>query len=148
MSFYHFIIQALFSYLGTIMFGIFINLPKDALNAAGLIAGVGWLVYWFMVNFDFGAILANFVAAFVVGSLGILLAAKKKMPSTMFVIGLVPLVPGVSGYQAIAAVIDHSPMVALQKTIHVCMVAGAIALGYVFSQVVLELIKNRRHSLS
>ncbi|MDF7672222.1 threonine/serine exporter family protein [Lactobacillus sp. ESL0701] len=144
MTFYHFVIQVLFSYLGTIMFDLFINLPKTALNTSGSIACVGWLVYWFMFEFGLGAILANFVAAFVVGSLGIILAVKKKMPSTMFVSGLVPLVPGASGYQALAAMINHSPMIAVQKTIHVAMVAGAIALGYVFSQVVVELMHQKR----
>ncbi|WEV51835.1 threonine/serine exporter family protein [Lactobacillus sp. ESL0731] len=144
MTFYHFIIQVLFSYLGTVMFDLFINLPKNALNASGGIACVGWLVYWFMFEFGLGSILANFVAAFVVGSLGIIFAVKKKMPSTMFVSGLVPLVPGASGYEALAAMINHSPMIAVQKTIHVAMVAGAIALGYVFSQVVVELMHRKR----
>lgn len=66
------------------------------------------------------------------------------MPSTMFVSGLVPLVPGASGYQALSAMINHSPMIAVQKTIHVAMVAGAIALGYVFSQVVVELMHQKK----
>ncbi|WEV71439.1 threonine/serine exporter family protein [Lactobacillus sp. ESL0785] len=144
MTFYHFIIQVLFSYLGTVMFDMFINLPKKAFNTSGTIACIGWLVYWFIFEFGLGAILANFVAAFVVGSLGIVCAVKKKMPSTMFVSGLVPLVPGASGYQALAAMISHSPMIAVQKTIHVCMVAGAIALGYVFSQVIVELMHQKR----
>ncbi|MDF7638673.1 threonine/serine exporter family protein [Lactobacillus sp. ESL0791] len=144
MTWYHFIIQLTFSYLGTVAFGFFINLPKKALNVSGITASIGWILYWLIFEFQLGAILANFVAAFVVGLLGIFFAKKKKMPSTMFVSALVPLVPGASGYQAIEAFISHTTLLAIEKTVHVAMVAGAIAFGYVFSQVVAELLRARK----
>ena len=92
MTFYHFFIQATFSYLGTFTFGLFINLPKKALNISSLIGMVGWILYWFIFKFGYGSILGNYLAALLVGLLGIIFSFKKAMPSTMFSSGLVPLV--------------------------------------------------------
>lgn len=144
MTLYHFLIQAAFSYLGTFTFGLFINLPKKALNTSSFIGMAGWLLYWFIFKFDYGSILANFMAALLVGLLGIFFSFKKQMPSTMFSSGLVPLVPGASGYQALAAFINGETTLALSKTIHVAMVAGAIALGYITAQMLSDIFYQKR----
>ncbi|GBG95309.1 membrane protein [Ligilactobacillus salitolerans] len=144
MSLYHLLIQISFSYLGTMTFGLFINMPKKALNASSIIGAAGWMLYWFMFKFGLGSILGNFLAAFLVGLLGIVCSLTKKMPSTMFSTGLVPLVPGASGYQALAAFINHQTDLAISKTVHVMMVAGAIALGYVAAQMVADIIYQRK----
>ncbi|HJE96883.1 threonine/serine exporter family protein [Ligilactobacillus acidipiscis] len=149
MTFYHFFIQAAFSYLGTFTFGLFINLPKKALNISSLIGMVGWILYWFIFKFGYGSILGNYLAALLVGLLGIIFSFKKAMPSTMFSSGLVPLVPGASGYQALSAFINGETVLAISKTTHVAMVAGAIALGYVTAQMIVDLVnKKKKNSVS
>lgn len=144
MTLYHFFIQAAFSYLGTFTFGLFINLPKKALNVSSLIGMFGWLLYWVIFEFGYGSILGNFIAALSVGVLGIIFSFRKEMPSTMFSTGLVPLVPGASGYQALAAFINGETTIAISKTIHVAMVAGAIALGYITAQMIADLVYKRK----
>lgn len=143
MFFYHLLIQLVFSYFGTFTFGLFINMPKKALNTSSLIGMVGWLLYWTIFNLGLGSILANFLAALLVGLLGIFYSLKKRMPTTMFSTGLVPLVPGASGYQALVAFINAQTTVAVSKTIHVAMVAGAIALGYITAQVFADIFYRR-----
>lgn len=144
MFFYHLFIQLSFSYLGTLTFGLFINMPKKALHTSSLIGMLGWLLYWSIYRLALGSILANFLAALLVGLLGIFCSIKKKMTTTMFSTGLVPLVPGASGYQALAAFINAQTTVAVSKTIHVAMVAGAIALGYVTAQVIADVFYQKK----
>ena len=145
MTLYHFLIQATFSYLGTFTFGLFINLPQKALNSSSLIGMAGWLLYWFIFKLGYGSILGNFMAALLVGILGLFCSIKKKIPTTMFSSGLVPLVPGASSYQALSAFINSETTTAISKTIHVAMVAGAIALGYVTAQMIADLIYKRKN---
>ncbi len=143
---YHFIIQVAFSYLGTFAFGLFINIPNRILNIASWIGSAGWTLYWIIFKLGYGAMLGNFLAAFLVGCLGIAFSIKKKTPSTMYNAALVPLVPGASGYQALVAFINHNTVLAVTKTVHVAMVAGAIALGYITSQMIAEIIYRRKRT--
>ncbi len=144
MTIYHLLIQIVFSYLGTLTFGLFINIPKKALNSSSLIGCACWITYWFIFKLGYGTILGNFLAAFLVGIFGLFCSLKKKMPSTMFSSALVPLVPGASGYQALAAFINHETVIAISKTIHVAMVAGAIALGYVTAQMFADIVYKKK----
>ncbi|SCC00706.1 threonine/serine exporter family protein [Weissella bombi] len=145
MTLFHFIIQFVFSYLGTFTFGLFINVPKKMLNEASLLGGLGWIVYWVLFKLGGGSILGNFLGALVVGLGGIIFSIRKKAPSTIFSIpGLVPLVPGASAYQALTSFVNQQPVEALTQTIHVTMVTGAIALGYVTSQMISEIVYKKR----
>ncbi|SUP60822.1 Uncharacterized conserved protein [Weissella viridescens] len=63
----------------------------------------------------------------------------KRIPSTIFNIpGLVPLVPGASAYQALILLLSGNMDAANEKLFSVVMIGGAIAMGYVVSQLVSE----------
>ena len=139
------IIQVVFSYLATVAFGLFINVPRNALNLAGLSGMLGWMTYWLIMKAGIDSIFANFTAGLVVGLLGLIFSQIKHMPVTIFNIpGLVPLVPGASAYQALTLLLDGRTVLGLDKLFDVVMISGAIAIGYVCSQLISEVYFHYR----
>ncbi|RRG18066.1 threonine/serine exporter [Weissella viridescens] len=142
-------IQLSFSYFATVAFGLFINVPRKALNAAGISGAVGWMTYWFLVQAGINAIPANFMGGLGVGLIGLVMSQYKRIPSTIFNIpGLVPLVPGASAYQALILLLSGEMDAANEKIFSVIMIGGAIAMGYVVSQLVSEqYFRHRRNKV-
>ncbi|MGR3742474.1 threonine/serine exporter family protein [Companilactobacillus sp. DQM5] len=134
------LIQVLFSFSATVGFAIIINNPRKALFACGIAGTAGWLVYWSLYNLSLGKIFSNFAAAFIAGFLGLVFARKKKMPAILFNIpALVPLVPGVTAYEAVRTMVIGNIDKAIQSFIIVSLVTGAIAMGYMFAQLINDL---------
>ncbi|MBS0949572.1 threonine/serine exporter family protein [Weissella minor] len=133
------LIQLSFSYFATIAFGLFINVPRKALNLSGISGACGWMTYWFAMQFNINSIPANFLGGLAVGLAGLVMSQHKRIPSTIFNIpGLVPLVPGASAYQALIMLLSGEFMDANEKLFSVLMVGGAITMGYVVSQLISE----------
>lgn len=135
------VVQISFSYLATVAFAIIINVPRRALNLAGWAGAIGWLVYWLLLyQLGTGRMMANLLGAFAIGLAGMVFSRVKKMPVILFNIpGLVPLVPGATAYQAVRALVLGELNDAIQLTVRVVMVAGAIAVGFMLAQLVAEL---------
>ncbi|UQS84238.1 threonine/serine exporter family protein [Bombilactobacillus thymidiniphilus] len=143
---YHLLVQIILSFVGTIAFGLFIQVRKQELIWAGLSGCIGWMTYWLLVQISVGKIPANFIAALVVGIVGSILARIRRQPSTVFNIpGLVPLVPGASAYQALELFFNKKEATALTQIFHVVLLTGAIALGYVCAQVLSELLAKYKN---
>lgn len=138
----HFFIQALFSYGSTIGFAICINVPRRALNVAGLAGMASWLTYVGAVMIHVGRVMGCLLGAFIVGVCGIVFARIKHMPVIVFNIpAMVPLVPGATAYQAIRCLALGQLNKAMKLTVLVGMIAGAMAVGFMIAQVVSELSK-------
>ncbi|MBF8807451.1 MAG: threonine/serine exporter family protein [Enterococcus lacertideformus] len=137
------IIQISFSFLATAGFAIITNVPRHSLVFCGLSGSFGWLVYWVCVNFGsspaFGSLLGSLGVAFISN----VFSKRLKMPVTIFNIpGMVPLVPGGLSYQAVRTLVTGSYHEAVDYTVQVIMIAGAIALGLVLSEVFNHNIRN------
>ncbi|MCO6543728.1 MAG: threonine/serine exporter family protein [Lactobacillus sp.] len=142
---WHLIVQISLSFLGTIAFGLFIQVPVQELVWAGVTGSLGWTCYWLLFQMGTGSIFANFAGAFLVGIMGMLLSRQRKQPSTTFNIpGLVPLVPGATAYQALELLIVGHRNAFVTKCFHVILLTGAIALGYLLAQLVAEQL-NKNH---
>ncbi|WP_461219653.1 threonine/serine exporter family protein [Lapidilactobacillus salsurivasis] len=143
-----FLIQAAFSYLGTAAFAICVNNPRRALNACGLCGMVGWLAYWTVFQLGAGRMIANVTGSLVLGIMSLIFARRKKMPAILFNIpGIVPLVPGVTAYQAVYEMVLGSVDQAIVYSFRVAMVAGAIAIGFMLTSLFAEVwtrIRRRR----
>ena len=61
------VIHVIFSYLATVGFAVTLNIPRSALNVCGLIGILGWMTYKFLYLGHTGMVLANLVAAVVIG---------------------------------------------------------------------------------
>lgn len=135
-----FIIQAIFSYVSTVCFGVCMNVPRKALLTCGIGGMFGWQVYWVLFQLGTGRMAANLFGALVVGLCGSYLAKKQKMPVILFNIpSLVPLVPGGTAYQAIRNLVLGETLTAIQLLVSVIMIAGSIAVGFMLAQIITEL---------
>ena len=139
------IIQFLFSGLATVGYAICINIPREALLAGGLTGSIGWIIYWYCYQFAcLGKVSSSLISAFSVGLISYGLAYYKKMPTTLFNIpALVPLVPGATAYQAVRAMVSGQFVNSVRLFLMVLMMIGAIAMGYMMAQVVIELVDQR-----
>lgn len=120
----------LYSTLATIGFSIYFNVPKSALIPSGLTGGIGWSLYYILINSTNNDILSNFIAAIVVAWISEILARKLKHPAILFVIpGIIPLVPGLGMYNTMLYLVQSNYELAIAKGANVLFVGGAISLG-------------------
>lgn len=120
----------LYSTLATIGFSIYFNVPKSALILSGLTGGIGWSLYYVLINSTNNDILSNFIAAIVVAWISEILARKLKHPAILFVIpGIIPLVPGLGMYNTMLYLAQSNYELAIAKGANVLFVGGAISLG-------------------
>ena len=120
----------LYSTIATVGFSVFFNVPKAALIPSGLTGGIGWSIYYCLINATNNDILANFLAATLVAWISEVLARKLKYPAILFVIpGIIPLVPGLGMYNTMLYLVQSNYELAISKGSNVLFVGGAIALG-------------------
>ncbi|WP_313510422.1 threonine/serine exporter family protein [Enterococcus sp.] len=131
------LIHIAFSFVSTVAFGVLTNIPKRALIATGAAGTIGWLIYWGLQQQGYGIGSANFLAAFAVGCVSIFFSRRKKMPMIIFNIpSLVPLVPGGPAYKAVREFALGDNFVGLENLMIVVITAGAIAGGFMMTNVV------------
>ncbi|PWF99997.1 threonine/serine exporter family protein [Levilactobacillus bambusae] len=130
-----FLISIVATYAATVSFGILINIPRRALNVSGLIGVLAWVIYSGIVQIGGGSVTGNLIGAFVIGVASMQAARHKKMPVIIFTIpSLVPFVPGGQAYQMIKNFALGNPAVAADYLLQVVMIAGALAFGFVLSE--------------
>ncbi|WP_435799482.1 threonine/serine exporter family protein [Peribacillus asahii] len=139
--------QVVTSFIASAAFGVLFNAPKQSLIKCGLVGMIGWVLYYGLVELEYDSIFATLVAAFVVGVISQFFAKRYKMPIIIFTIaGIIPLVPGGLSYDAMKHFVENDYNVAVQLAAKVCMLAGAIAMGIIFAEVMNQLMikYNRR----
>ncbi len=138
----HLLAQAICSYGATMGFAICINVPRRALNVAGLAGMASWLTYEGAVMIHVGRVLGSLLGAFIVGICGLVFAKIKHMPVILFNIpAMVPLVPGGTAYEAVRYLALGQLNQAMKLTVLVAMIAAAIAVGFMLAQIFTELSK-------
>ena len=133
--------QLITSFIASAAFGIIFNVPKDSVVKSGLVGMAGWFVYIVMVNDGMDSVLSSFVAAFFTGIISLSFAKYYKKPVTIFsVSGIIPLVPGGLAYDAMRNFVENNYSLAIELSVRVFLISGAIAMGLVFSEVLNQLI--------
>ncbi len=96
--------DALFAAIAAIGFAAISNPPKKAYLFCAIIAAVGHSARYIMLNspyFDFNIVVASTIAAFIVGTLAVVLSPYGKMPAeTCLFPSLLPMIPGIYAYKA------------------------------------------------
>lgn len=83
---------------------------------------------------------ASFLGAFAVAIVAHLFAKRFKMPMIIFsVAGIIPLVPGGSAYNAMRHIVENDFLTSMSFASRAFMVSGAIAMGLVFAEVIIQL---------
>ncbi|MDN3017557.1 threonine/serine exporter family protein [Neobacillus drentensis] len=135
--------QLITSFIATGAFGIIFNAPKESLVKCGLIGMGGWLIYYLLEDFSGDAVFATLAATVFVAVISQELAKFYKMPVIIFsVAGIIPLVPGGLAYDAMRNFVENDYNSALGSAAKVLMLAGSIAFGLVFSEVINQLLKK------
>lgn len=141
--------QAITSFIATSAFGILFNAPKESLIKCGLIGMGGWLIYFLLEDYTDNAILATLAATIFIAVLSQELAKFYKTPVIIFsVAGIIPLVPGGLAYDAMRNFVENDYYSAITLAAKVFMLAGSIAFGLVFSEVINQITKKfRQHKV-
>ncbi|WP_285768041.1 threonine/serine exporter family protein [Peribacillus sp. SI8-4] len=139
--------QLITSFIASAAFGVIFNVPKSSLFQCGCVGMIGWILYYVLVQNEIDSIMATLSAAFVVAVISQYFAKRFKTPITIFnVSGIIPLVPGGLSYNAMKHFVVNDFYVAVQMAAKVFMLAGAIAMGLIFAEVMNQLVikYNRR----
>jgi len=139
--------QAITSFLATAAFGILFNAPKETLIKGGLIGMGGWLIYFLLEDYNHDPIVATLAATIFIALLSQEMAKIYKMPVIIFsVSGVIPLVPGGLAYDAMRNIVENNYNDAIAFAARVLMLAGSIAFGLVFSEVINQIVKKIKHA--
>ena len=138
-------LEAFLSFLAAGAFGVVFNAPRRTLISCGLVGMSGWLIYRaYFLAFD-DSVQATFAGAFAVALVAHILAKKFKMPMIVFsVAGIIPLVPGSKAYNAMRNIVENNYLEAMAFAADALMVSGAIAMGLVFAEVLMQMVFKRQ----
>ncbi|WP_033826743.1 threonine/serine exporter family protein [Bacillus andreraoultii] len=136
--------QLVMSFIATSGMGIVFNVPKKAIIKCGLVGMIGWFIYFYMISIGHSAVLSSFVSAFAISLLSHVFARMYKTPVIIFIVGgIIPLVPGGLAYNAMRNFVSNHYSLAIEFFAKVLLIAGAIAIGIILSEVFNNLYKNR-----
>lgn len=137
-----FLLQALLSFIATACFGVVFNAPTKVIPYCGFIGAVCWSMYYMLTSWKgIEMIQATFVSAFIVAVIAHLLARTRKLPVIVFsVSGIIPLVPGGTAYNTMRNIVEQDYLTGMQNGMLVFMISGAIAMGLVFAEVIMQLL--------
>lgn len=133
--------QIVISFIATACFGVIFNVPTKAIPACGLVGAIGWGIYYLLFNYGLDEVRASFIGAFVVSLVAHFAARKFRMPMIVFsVSGIIPLVPGGVAYNTMRNIMELDYIMGLQNGMRAFMISGAIAMGLVFAEVIMQII--------
>lgn len=136
-------LQALSSFLVSLGFAILFDAPKKTLIHCGFVGMIGWIIYFSAANEGMEVISASFLASFFISLISHVFAKTFKAPVIIFTVGgIIPIVPGGTAYDAMKHFVLNQYSTAIELSAQVLLVAGAIALGIVFSEVVNQLYRK------
>lgn len=137
--------QLITSFIASAGFGIIFNAPRKSLIQCGLIGMFGWILYYILVGQGMDVVPATIFAAMLVAVLSHICAKLYKTPIIIFnVSGIIPLVPGGVAYNAMRHFVENDYNTAIQLSVQVMLLAGGIAIGLMFSEVVNQILKKVR----
>lgn len=136
-----YLIQFIMSFIATASFGVIFNAPIKAIPVCGLVGSVGWMVYYTFLQLNATEVHATFLASFVVAVVAQVFARWLKTPMIVFyVAGIIPLVPGGIAYNSMRSIVELDYTSGIEFGMRAFMISGAIAMGLVFAEVILQLI--------
>jgi len=137
------ITQLVTSFFAASGFGVLFNAPKNALIQCGLIGMSGWVFYSYLVEKGLDSVPATTLASMLVAVLSQLCSKIYKKPIIVFTVsGIIPLVPGGISYNAMRSFVEHEYNLAVQYSTQVMLIAGGIAIGLMFSEVINQVINR------
>ena len=129
------------SFFASSGFGILFGAPKKALIQCGFVGMSGWMLYFFLTENYMDAVPATIFSAMLVSVFSYTFAKIFKYPIIIFnVSGIIPLVPGGMAYNAMRHFVENDYATAVELSAEVLLLAGGIAIGLMFSEVVRQVV--------
>lgn len=139
--------QIITSFIASAAFGIIFNAPRESLVKCGTVGMVGWVIYFVMTVKGMDIVLATVTASFIIAVLSQVYSKIYKTPVIIFsVAGIIPLVPGGMAYDAMRNFVQNDYNAAISLAAKAFMISGSIAIGLIFSEVINQVIRNRKLS--
>jgi len=135
------ILNFLAAALGSWCYGYLFRAPLRVLLPGAFCGGVAFLCVMFSGSFIFGG---TALAALVVGVMANFLARLLKVPVTPLIIpGIIPLVPGVSAYNAFMAAVSGDYLAGLTGMVNVGAYTAAIAVGLNAAELLYQAVRRK-----
>ena len=136
--------QMILAYIGTLSFGIILNIPRRTLNRAGIVGASAWLTYELvllctqqMMDKNWRIVLGSFIATNVIGVLSLTMSRAQKVPMLIYSIpGIFPLVPGAQAYQVVRSLVTGNRDDAVANFELLVIIIGAIAAGFWLAELI------------
>lgn len=137
------IVHLITSFVAAAGFAIIFNAPRQALVYCGFVGMSGWILYYLLVLQGMDVVPATVLAAVLVAVLSQLFSKLRKTPIIIFnVSGIIPLVPGGIAYDAMRHFVENDYLTGVELAAKVVLLAGGIAIGLMFSEVVNQIIRK------
>lgn len=135
------IIEAVLSFIIAYSFAIIFNAPRKQLFPSGMVGMSGWIIFSVFTLFSGDTVQASFAGAFVVALAAHILSKRLRMPMIIFSVpGIILLVPGGLAYNAMRNIVENDYLTAISYASKAFMTSGAIAMGLVFAEVLMQLV--------
>lgn len=96
-----------FAAIPAVGFALVFNVPKSALKYCAILGALGHGTRTFLVHFDIPLVFSTFVAASVIGFIGVHLSHRYLAhPKVFTVAAVIPMIPGVFAYKAMIAIVQ------------------------------------------
>ena len=142
-----YVIQFVASFIATACFGTIFNVPPKTYFHCGLVGALGWIIYFALTEQGLDVVEASFFGAFVIAIVAHTYARRFKMPMLIFsVAGIIPLVPGGMAYNSMRNVVEDDYLQGLQYGMKAFLITGAIVMGLVFAEVLMQLVFKGMHA--
>lgn len=127
----------------SLCFGVFLSIPKIDLIVGGIIGGISWALYVFLMRLSGEMILPYFISTLTIGILGNISSKITKRPTFLYMLpGIIPLVPGYSLYYTMLYIVTENYSLALHKGIETLFIAFAISSGLIVSESLKKILNN------
>lgn len=124
------ILNIVFSFGASLLFGVLFNSPKYLLVPAGIVGAIGWMAFQSSLLFNDSDVQSSFIGGFFIGIMSHFMSKRFFSPIILFIIpGIIPLVPGGTAYEAIKNLVLNDYHEALITMIKVALISSSIALG-------------------
>ncbi|MFJ7648762.1 threonine/serine exporter family protein [Lysinibacillus sp. NPDC097279] len=134
-------VQLIVSFFSTAGIAIIFNVPRKTLFHCGFVGVIGWMIYYLLTEHGMDVVDASFFSSFVIAIVAHLYARRFKMPMIIFIVaGIIPLVPGGMAYNAMRNVVEDDYLQGLQYGLKAFLITGAIVMGLVFAEVLMQFV--------
>ena len=131
------LLHMIFSFISSVTFGVLCNVPRRSLIAGGVIGMIGWMGYWGLSSNGVGVFLSSLCCSLLLAYAGQVAAHLFKKPLTVFFVpGLVPVVPGITFYEAFKKLLLNEYEQSFYVFLDVAYCAVGITCGLVIASII------------